>query len=185
MFFASTEHSDKLTIALLGEKPSLIKKIEDVILQGHGTFVNVSDYELRENDSFRIISAPKFFDKECMNPDQKIIDLMALSHPGPHWFILAIESENASEDKVRDQISNLKKIAGKNVTNKHLVIILENPESHSSLKCTKEIQIKTVQNSLASELKDLSLKHERLKFDYKNYSQDIVKERRKDLESTR
>ncbi|CAI5666231.1 unnamed protein product [Oreochromis niloticus] len=177
------QYSDKLTIALFGEKPGLITKIEDVILQGHGTFVKVLDYELGENDSFRIISAPKFFDKECMNPNQKIIDLMALSDPGPHWFILAIESENASEDKVRDQISNLKKIAGKNVTNKHLVIILENPESHSSLKCAKEIQIKPLQNSLASELKDLSLKHQRFKFDYKHYSQDIVKERRKDLES--
>lgn len=185
--FASTENSGKFTIALFGEKPDFMSKIESTFLQGHCTFGKPSPYcELKEDNSFRIISAPKFFHDECMNPDQKIIDFMALSYPGPHLFILAIESESTSKEKVGNQIIAFKDIFEENVT-ENLVVILEKQENHDLLSYVDEVfNVKSViLKKMVSVFMNWSSNHQSFQFDYKNYSHKIVQRRKHELERKR
>ncbi|XP_005470573.1 GTPase IMAP family member 8-like [Oreochromis niloticus] len=186
-FSKTQEIPGKFTIALFGEKPDFMSKIENTILQGHGTFGKPSPYcELKENDSFRIISAPKFFDDECMNPDQKIIDFMALSYPGPHLFILAIESENTSKEKVGNQINAFKYIFEENVT-ENLVVILEKQENNDLLSYVDKVfNVKSViLKRMDSVFMNWSSNHQSFQFDYKNYSHKIVQRRKHELEHKR
>ncbi|CAI5666237.1 unnamed protein product [Oreochromis niloticus] len=176
---------DKFTIALFGKKADFVRRIGNIILKGTNAAVtNLSNFVERENDLYRIICTTDFFHEECHQQDKLIIDFMALSDPGPHLFILAIDAENDQEDNVRAQITKLKKIFGENVTS-YVVTILENQERHKCLKETFHIRTETVNENLADQCKKWFSHHKSFQFDYTNYKQDTVEQRKNDLKHIR
>lgn len=141
---------------------------------------------MAEDKSFRVINTPDFFDEGNVNPDQQIIDFMALSFPGPDLFILAIDSENAKTENVLAQVYKLQEIFGEKVTT-HLVIMLPDIESFMSLSHLKNmfsIWLATTEN-LPRECRKSCCGRQSFVFDYKNYSQDTVKRRIAALEMRR
>lgn len=155
-----------------------------MILDNKNVFVTISnDLVVGESNSFRIVNAPDFFDEEYLYPDQQIIDFMAVSHPGPNLFILAIDSENTKEENVRLQISKLQDTFGKEVT-AHLVVMLPDIESFHLLSHLNElfnIRLAIANENLAKECKKWCLSHQQFLYDYKNYSQDVVTRRKEAL----
>ncbi|XP_051269495.1 GTPase IMAP family member 8-like isoform X2 [Dicentrarchus labrax] len=128
----------QLTVALFGKRAQLKTVIGKMILSGeHNTVTKTNNFDVKKNDSFKIISTPDIFEQESLHPDQDIIDFMALSHPGPHLFILAIDSENTEEEKIVAQISKLQHTFGERIT-EHLVVTLPDIESFQSLSHLKE-----------------------------------------------
>ncbi|XP_078018510.1 GTPase IMAP family member 4-like [Epinephelus lanceolatus] len=112
-----------------------------------------NSFDTESNKSFKVINTPDFFDDRCLYPDQLIIDFMALSHPGPDLFILAIDSENTQEEKVVTQISKLQGIFGDNIT-ANLVVTLPDLECFHSLRHLKyrfNTQVAVASENLASE----------------------------------
>ncbi|XP_071322900.1 GTPase IMAP family member 8-like [Trachinotus anak] len=178
-------YPEKLTIALFGKRVQLKNNIGNMILNSANAFATASNnLVVAENNSFKVLITPDFFDEECERPDQQIIDLMAMSHPGPHLFILAIDSENAHVEKVVAQISKLQETFGERIT-AHLVIMLPDIESVHSLGHLKEafnITLAVVNENVAMECKKWCPSHQSFLFDYKNYSRDVVTRRQKTLE---
>ncbi|XP_005470567.1 uncharacterized protein LOC102077860 isoform X2 [Oreochromis niloticus] len=183
-----SQRPDKFTIALFGEKAGFVRKIDNIILKGTNPAVtNVNNFVERENDLYRIISTADFFDEKCHQQDKLIIDFMALTDPGPHLFILAIDAENDQEDHVRAQILKLKDIFGANVT-QNLVMILENKKSHGLLENVKQmfyIKMEIVDETMTVQCKEWCLCHNSFRFDYNSCSKDVVEQRKNDLKHTR
>ncbi|XP_049416037.1 GTPase IMAP family member 8-like [Epinephelus fuscoguttatus] len=182
-----SSHPAKSTIALFGKKVPLKNSIGKMILTNRpNAFATTSNsFVMETNDSFKIISVPDFFDEECQHPDQLIIDFMALSHPGPDLFILAIDSENTKEDKVVAQIKNLKATFGDNIT-ANLVIMLPDAKSLSSLRQLEQkfnTQLAVASENLASECKKWCSDHKSFQYNYENYSEDVVLRRMTALEN--
>lgn len=131
-----------------------------------------------ENDSFKIINTPNFFDEGIVYLDQQIIDFMALSYPGPHLFILAIDSQNTEKEQVMAQVTKLQEMFGPKIT-AHLVVMLPDLESFVALQYLSNlfnIWSPSTQQ-LASECKRVCCGRQPFQFDYKNYSQDVVMRR--------
>lgn len=159
-----------------------------MILSNHKAMVKVSNnIVVEENNTFKIINIPDFFDEEYLHPDQQIIDFMATSHPGPDLFILAIDSENTEEDRVRVQIDKIVETFGKEVT-EHLVVTLPDIESFHSLGHLKKlfnIKLVIANEHLASECKKWCDGRQSFLYEYKNYSQDVVLKRKNALGNRR
>ncbi|KAL7376405.1 hypothetical protein ABVT39_007497 [Epinephelus coioides] len=177
----------KSTIALFGKKVPLKNSIGKMILTNRpNAFATTSNsFVIETNDSFKIINVPDFFDEECQHPDQMIIDFMALSHPGPDLFILAIDSENTKEDKVVAQIKNLKATFGDNIT-ANLVIMLPDAKSLNSLRQLEQkfnTQLAVASENLASECKKWCSDRKSFQYNYENYSEDVVLRRMTALEN--
>lgn len=187
MFRFPTECPDKFTIALFGEKAGFVRKIDNIILKGtNPAMTNVNNFVERENDLYRIISTPDFFEK-CHQQDKLIIDFMALSDPGPDLFILAIDAENDQEDNVLAQILKLQNIFGANVT-QSLVIILENKKSRGLLENVKQMfytQMEIVDETMSVQCEQWCLCRKSFRFDYNSCSKDVVEQRKNDLKHTR
>lgn len=106
-------YPEKLTVAVFGKKIQLRNVIGNSILSTYNAFTTMSEnLVVAEDSSFKIINTPDFFDEENVHPDQQIIDFMALSYPGPHLFILAIDSENDQKENVMAQVRKLKETFG-------------------------------------------------------------------------
>ncbi|XP_062414830.1 GTPase IMAP family member 8-like isoform X2 [Pungitius pungitius] len=136
------------------------------------------------NNTFKIIKTPDLFEKEHPNPDQLIIDFLAHCHPSPDLFILAIDTENSEEEKVVDQIKQLQEFFGENST-EHLVILFEDIKrlpSHDHLKKKFKTRLATANENLSVECKKWCSDRPRFVYDYKNYSEDVVKRRKAALE---
>ncbi|XP_070707127.1 uncharacterized protein [Pempheris klunzingeri] len=137
-----------------------------------------------ESSSFKIINTPDFFDEESQHPDQDIIDIMAVSHPGPDLLILAIDSENTQEEQVVAQITKLQDAFGEEVT-AHLVVMSPDIESSHSLIHLKEkfnIKLAIATEDLVSGCKRWCRGHQSFQYEYNNYSQNVVRRRRTALE---
>ncbi|XP_034564926.1 GTPase IMAP family member 5-like [Notolabrus celidotus] len=114
---------------------------------------------------------------------------MALSQPGPHLFIMAVDPENTEEEKVVAQISKLHTTFGDNMTS-HLVIMLPDGKTYNSLSYRKDLNIMLVilTDSLASDCRKLCDGRQSFLYDdrhYSQYSQDVVKRRKATLEERR
>ncbi|XP_030599118.1 GTPase IMAP family member 8-like [Archocentrus centrarchus] len=171
------KYPGRTTIALLGKNPELKKTTENAILKNHKVVSKMfTDFTLKENESFRIINTPDVLDEKCL--DQNIIDLMALSDPGPDLFILALDSEDADV-----QINKLQHIFGETVRN-HLVIITENSKMQEQLSSHYKIfNIQAVSKNLPDQCQEW-LPEQSFQFDCESYFQNAVKRRRRYLEST-
>ncbi|XP_051269496.1 uncharacterized protein LOC127370982 isoform X3 [Dicentrarchus labrax] len=178
----------QLTVALFGKRAQLKTVIGKMILSGeHNTVTKTNNFDVKKNDSFKIISTPDIFEQESLHPDQDIIDFMALSHPGPHLFILAIDSENTEEEKIVAQISKLQHTFGERIT-EHLVVTLPDIESFQSLSHLKErfhTRLAIANENLASECRNWCGGRHLFMYDYKNYSESVVMTRKKALDETR
>ncbi|KAL6097312.1 gimap8 [Pungitius sinensis] len=173
------------TIAMFGKSVQLKNTIGKRILNNDSAFNNLSTNLVVEmNDTFKTINAPDFFEKECPNPDQLIIDFLAHCHPSPDLFILAIDTENSEEEKVVDQIKQLQEFFGENTT-EHLVILFEDIKRFPSLDHLKQrfkTRLATADENLSVECRKWCSDHPRFVYDYKNYSEDVVKRRKAALE---
>lgn len=175
-----------MTVAIFGKRIQIKNIIGNMII-GHPVFDRItSNFAMSENGSFKIINTPNFFDEDVLNLDQQIIDFMALSYPGPHLFILAIDSENTSKEKVLAQVRNLQEMFGQAIT-AHLVVMLPDLESYMSLlHLSKLFNIWSPGNQqLASECRRACCGRQPFIFDYKNYSQEAVIKRIAALEKRR
>ncbi|XP_030599142.1 uncharacterized protein LOC115789772 [Archocentrus centrarchus] len=181
------QHPDKVTIALFGKKAAFVRRIDNIILKGTNAAVTkLSNFVERENASYRIISTAEFFE-ERRHPEELIIDFMALSDPGPHLFILAVDSDHSQEENVQAQITKVKDVFGGSVIN-CVAVILENQESLNLLehvRKTLNIRMKTLDENLAAECKKWCSHQTPFQFDYNKYTQDAVERRKKDLKHTR
>lgn len=142
---------------------------------------------MEKNNSFKIINTPDFFNEESLHPDQQIIDFMALTYPGPHLFILAIDSKHTQEEKVMAQINKLKEIFGDKIT-AHLVVTLPDIESFHSLGYLKKIvnfQLAIANENLAIECKKWCHDRHSFLFEYNHYSHEVVIRRRTAIEKGR
>lgn len=190
MCFVSTENPDKLIIGVFGKKKAFKKTIGEIIIgDDREQFTTLSNgFVLGENDKIKTIETPDFFDEQCPCSDQMIIDFMALSQPGPHLFILAIDSENNKLEQVVAQISKLETIFGQNIT-EYMAVITHNSESYSSLHCLENnftnIKVKIANENLSSVCQTWCSDHKLFHYDYKNYSQDVVLRRKDDLYNRR
>ncbi|XP_051269498.1 GTPase IMAP family member 8-like [Dicentrarchus labrax] len=176
-------HPEQLTVALLGKRAELRNIIGNMILGSNAFDTESNILVVGENSSFKIINTPDFFDEESLLPDQHIIDLMALSHPGPDLFILTIDPENTQEVDVVAQISKLQHTFGERIT-EHLVVTLPDMESFHSPSHLKEIFNIWLapDESMASECRKWCSGRDPFLYDYKNYSQDVVTKRKTALE---
>lgn len=141
---------------------------------------------MAEDNSFKIINTPDFFDEANFNPDQQIIDFMALSYPGPDLFMLAIDSENTQEQNVMAQVKKLQGTFGEKVM-EYLVVMLPDTESFTLLRHLNDrfnIWLPTMEN-LAHDCRKLCCGRQSFVFDYKYYSQDVVMRQRTALEKRR
>ncbi|XP_049416035.1 GTPase IMAP family member 8-like [Epinephelus fuscoguttatus] len=171
-------YSKRLTVALFGKRAQLKNGIGKMILPNRPDAFDVTSnsFDTESNKSFKVINTPDFFDDRCLYPDQLIIDFMALSHPGPDLFILAIDSENTQEEKVVTQISKLQGIFGDNIT-AHLVVTLPDLECFHSLchlKYRFNTQLAVASENLASECRKWCAERHSFHFNYVNYSEDVV-----------
>ena len=177
-----------LTIALLGRRFQLKNAIGDMILNTKNYFATLSqNIVMGENMSFRVFNTPDFFDEDCLYPDQHIIDLMAVSHPGPNLFILAVDSENTQEENVILQINKLQNTFGKEIT-AHLVTLLPDIESFHSLSHLKEmfnLQLAIANENLAKECRKWCPSSRSFLYNYRHYSQEVVIQRKKYFEKRR
>ncbi|XP_053267771.1 uncharacterized protein LOC128425263 isoform X1 [Pleuronectes platessa] len=180
-------YPEKLTIALLGKKIQIKNVIGNLILNDQGYFTSESDpLVVRENISARVINTPDFFDAECPNPDQRIIDFMALSQPGLDLFILVLDPENAREEEVVGQISKLQDVFGEQIT-KHLVVMFPDLERLQALAHLKEIfnVLLVVPDHLPTQCRDWCPRGHPFVYQYKDYSQDVVLRRKAAIEKRR
>lgn len=168
---------DLLTVAIFGKRIQLKNIIGNMILCENAFDSITPNFEVSQNNSFKIINTPNFFDED-VNLDQQIIDFMALSYPGPHLFILAIDSQNTKEEKVKAQVTKLQEMFGHKIT-AHLVVMLPDLESFIALQDLSKlfkISLPSAQQ-LASECERMCCGRQPFQFDYKNYSQDVVMRR--------
>lgn len=168
---------DLLTVAIFG-KSIQIKNIIGNILCQNAFDAITPNFKVSQNDSFKIINTPNFFDEDVVNLDQKIIDFMALSYPGPDLFILAIDSQNTEEEKVKAQVTKLQEMFGHKIT-AHLVVMLPDLESYIALQHLNNLFHIWSPSSqhLASECKGVCYGRRPFQFDYINYSLDVVMRR--------
>lgn len=154
----------------MGKNDTFTKRSQDLVIAG--------------THSLKIIITPNFFDEEATYPDQQLIDIMAMCHPGPNLFILVIDSENTQQDKVMDQVRKLQDMFGEGVT-AHLVIILPDIESFMALDNLKELFTVWLASSenMARECRKLCCGSQPFQLDYKNYSQQVVVRRKATLEA--
>ncbi|XP_040915313.1 GTPase IMAP family member 8-like isoform X2 [Toxotes jaculatrix] len=182
------EYPQRLTIALFGKRVQLKNAIGNMILSSKNAFVTISNsHVVAESNLFKIINTADFLDEDCLYPDQQIIDFMAVSHPGPNLFILAVDSENTQEEKVVAQISRLQDAFGEKIT-AHLVVMLPDLESFHSLGHLRElfnILLAIANENLAKECRKWCQNHQPFLYDYKHYSQDVVMRRKTVLEKLR
>lgn len=182
-----TAYPEQLTVTLFGKRVQLKNIIGNMILCNNNAFITTSqNLVVAQDNSFKIINTPDFFDEECLHPDQQIIDFMALSYPGPDLFILAIDSENIQEENIMAQVRKLQDAFGEKVT-AYLVVILPDIESFMSLSHLKDlfsIWLATTEN-LARECRKSCCGRQSFLFDYKNYSQDVVIRRMTELQMRR
>lgn len=169
---------DRLTVAIFGKKIQIKNLIGNSILCQNVFDATTQNPAIGENDSIRIINTPNFFEEDVVNLDQKIIDFMALSYPGPHLFILAIDSNNTEEEKVKAQVRKLQEMFGHKITT-HLVVMLPDLESFIALEYLSNLftiwSPRTEQ--LANKCKRVCCGRQHFQLDYKNYSQDVVMRR--------
>lgn len=140
-----------------------------------------------DDPKFKIINTPDLFDENALHPDQQTIDFMATSYPGPHLFILAIDSENTHEEKVTTQIIKLQDAFGGNMTS-HLVMIFPDSESSGRLIRLKEmfnVPLTDVSENVAEQCKEWCRNPQSFSYDYKNYSHEVVIRRKKTLDQRR
>lgn len=183
LFF--TAYRNQYTIALFGK--GLQKPIENTILNGDAnSFILSNNVIMQENNTFKVINTGHFFDEDYQHPDQLAIDVMALSHPGPNLFILAIHPADSEETKVIAQIMKLQNVFGGKMTS-NLVIMLPDGKTYNSLSHLSYENIKLVMftENLANDCEKWCNGHHPFIYDYKLYSQDVVIKRKKTLEKTR
>ncbi|KAM3597117.1 uncharacterized protein V6R79_026318 [Siganus canaliculatus] len=186
-FFCFTGDYKQLTVAVFGKNAQLKNDIGNKILCEDRFTTLTNDFSAQENDSYKVITTPDVFDEECPNPDQQIIDFMALSYPGLNLFILAIDSENTEEENVVKQITKLLYSFGEEIT-AHLAVMLPDTRSRSSLNHLDEwfkIRLVMADENLSSGCKNWCSHLGLFKFNYKHYSEDVVTRRREALNNTR
>lgn len=186
--FASTDHPVKTTIILFGKKESLHKKIKSEIFKNQRTVSKLcNDFFVSESESFKIISTPDVLDDKYLDPDQRIIDLMALSDFSPDLLMLAIDSEDTGQvEKVDAQIDKLQHIFQGTVI-KHLAIIIDNGKNKNKPNLNHE-KVFYIQEDVNKNLPDQCkewLTDQPLQFKTENYIQQAVKRRKQYFESTR
>ncbi|XP_068190803.1 GTPase IMAP family member 8-like isoform X4 [Antennarius striatus] len=137
---------------------------------------------MAKNESFRIFGL-HLFDEDCNFPDQKIIDFMASSYPGPNMFILIIDLENIQKKEIYSEVYKHKTVFGEDLV-RHLTVLLPDQNSFESLIHLKEqftIGWATDKN-LAEQCRKSCHGQQAYLFTYTNYSEDVVKRRRASLE---
>ncbi|XP_065821803.1 GTPase IMAP family member 8-like [Labrus bergylta] len=182
---APPPYGGKFTIALfeMGDQ----KAIEDNLLNGViDNCIMSNNIVMQENNSFRVINTHHFFDEECLQPDQLIIDIMALSHPGPHLFILAIDPDDTQNQKVQARISKLTDTFGENIMSQ-LVVMLPNAKTFNSLDYLKESNIKLMMltEDLANDCRKCCNGFPKFTYAYTSYSESVVRRRKAALEQRR
>ncbi|KAF3705483.1 GTPase IMAP family member 2 Immunity-associated protein 2 [Channa argus] len=186
-FNSGLRRPEKVTAIVFGKTREFKTTIGNIISGSKLELVQkLNDFDLVENDKVKIAITPDFFDEKCPYPDQYIIDCMALSSPGPSMFILAIDSENSQEDEVIAQISKLHSIFGDNIT-QHLAVITHNVEIYKSLRVLKtrftDIQLATASENMYRSCQEWCSERQPFQYHYENYSEAVVKRRRKELEN--
>ncbi|KAM4527730.1 uncharacterized protein PAE49_024450 [Odontesthes bonariensis] len=180
----------KYIITLFGKKAELKDLIgrmilnEDPLQHPVNTFVKATqDISLGANKTFKVVCTGDIFEEHCLHPDKQIIDCMALSHPGPHLFILAIDAEHTEEGTVVDQIYKLRGHFGERFTS-NLVVLLPSIEvfqALSHLGKQSSIQFVTANENLSSTCEQWCLKRELFLYEFTNYSRNVVERRMRSL----
>ncbi|XP_057675030.1 uncharacterized protein LOC130905531 isoform X2 [Corythoichthys intestinalis] len=181
-----SRYQQPLTTALFGNGIILKNFIGKLILANEDVFKTMSnDFSVEENDSFKVVNTPNFFEG-CSTPNQQIIDFMALSYPGPELFLLAVDSETSSSDDVVAQIRRLEEVFGNSIRH-HLIVIFNKQELYNSLLYLRDnnIQLEMLDENLASDCKKWGADRQSFLFDYKDYSHRVVQQRRKELKIRR
>lgn len=169
----------KFTITLFGTKHDLMTKIGSEILKNNNFVKMENNFDIGENQFFRIIIVHDFFKDDCPYPDQLIIDLMAHSDSGIHLFIVATENH----DEIRHQISRLTGFFNKPVKQQLLAIVEEN----SSIILHSEYRdyVLREMDKLADFCYPICEKHPPFQFYDTDYSKKVVDRRKAELKRKR
>ncbi|XP_053705911.1 GTPase IMAP family member 8-like isoform X2 [Synchiropus splendidus] len=175
-----------LSVAVLGTAALLKNDVGNHILRDQRAFLKVSDHlSQSRNQTFHVINAPNFFNKDCKYPDQQIIDFMAISHPGPDLFILVVDPAEATEEKAVAQITKLTYIFGDSLL-PYLVVLLQDVDSYHSLHHLMDLFNLTValkKENLAGDCQRWCCDRSSFLYQYNNYSEEVVKRRKESLEN--
>ncbi|KAK9532938.1 hypothetical protein VZT92_010296 [Zoarces viviparus] len=175
----------KFIVALFGKRVQLKNAIGKMILHSDSAFNEVSNNVVVEtNERFKVVNTPDFFNDDCLNLDQIIIDFMAHSLPGPDLFILAIDSENSQEEKVKAQVIKLQETFGENIT-AHLLIMLQDIEHYFSLKQRFGNRLVVAGEYVEKVCLNCCSDTPSFQYDFRNYSEDVVMRRKATFEKTR
>ncbi|KAM4527148.1 GTPase IMAP family member 8-like isoform 6-T6 [Odontesthes bonariensis] len=180
----------KYIITLFGKKAEfkdLVGRMilnEDPLHHPVNTFVKATqDISLGANKTFKVVCTGDIFEEDCLNPDQQIIDCIALSQPGPHLFILAIDAEHTEEGTVVDQIYKLRGHFGERFTSNLVVLLpsIEVLQALSHLGKQSNIQFATANEYLSSTCEQWCSDREPFLYEFTNYSRNVVERRMRSL----
>nr|XP_020479960.1 uncharacterized protein LOC109974217 [Monopterus albus] len=177
------QYSDMSTVVLFGKNSDFKKMIGNIIIGNDIWNVqSFNGFTVEKNGTFKIVITPDF--EESLDIHQEIIDLMALSHPDPSLFILAVDPEHSREEEVVAQIGKLQTMLGDHITG-HLAVVTHNVEIYYSLQRLKElfnIHLVSASENLPGDCQRWYSDRQQFQFDYK-HSRDLVMRRRKCLDS--
>ncbi|XP_024233193.2 GTPase IMAP family member 8 [Oncorhynchus tshawytscha] len=184
-----TGYGGKLTIVLFGKKGAPKSSIGNLILQktDRDGFTHDTELsELIENELYAAINTPDMFG-EGNNPDQQIIDCMALSYPGPHISLLVIQDRHDTSEDVEQQIEHLRDIFGENITENIIVMLPHGGDifplaSYCNQNRKYPLEVLNNSNDLH---KKLPMDRKFFKYTYENYSEGVVLKRKETLSEKR
>ncbi|XP_071187528.1 GTPase IMAP family member 8-like [Salvelinus alpinus] len=172
-----------VTIVLFGKKGAPKSSIGNVILGERDGFDDDTELcERRENRSYAVINTPDMFG-EGNNPDQQIIDCMALSYPGPHISLLVIQDGHDTPEEVKQQVDHLQDTFGEKIT-ANIIVMLPCRNHSFELKRYTNQNVKYHQGVLnnSNDLHKLQIDRKLFRYTYEKYTECVVLKRKATLE---
>ncbi|KAK6314540.1 hypothetical protein J4Q44_G00140690, partial [Coregonus suidteri] len=117
--------------------------------------------------------------REGNNPDQQIIDCMALSYPGPHISLLVIQDGHDTPEEVGQQVVHLQDTFGEKITANMIVMLPGRSdiialERYINQNLKYPLEVLNNSNDLHKKLlKDRKF----FNYTYEKYSKDVVLKR--------
>lgn len=126
-----TGYPEQFTIVLTGRDTQLKALIGQLLSGSAVSKVTDDGLKVTESGAFKVITVPDF----GIHLSLHVTDCMALSQPGPHLFILAVQADQA--DQAREEINALRKCFGKDII-RHLVVMVNDMGGYQELRPLEE-----------------------------------------------
>ncbi|XP_029985305.1 uncharacterized protein LOC115415807 isoform X2 [Sphaeramia orbicularis] len=176
---APPAYQEKLVIVLLGEDTQLKSLIPRLLCGSADSVATENSLAVTDGGAFKVISMPDF---SGVHPGPSVTDCMALSQPGPHLFILAVDSHRVHPKKAEDDVDALRKHFGDDVI-KHLVVMVKDMDSYQALSPLEDrlgFRLATASENMQRQCKEWSTGPA---YNYQQSMKLLLSQRRKVLET--